>query len=147
MAKRSTVISLLDVVLYLQHTVAYIQAARRNPRNPAVDPNWRRYDSGAFMTAILKDVFDNTAETEPSKYLVEAKAILQNAGLNHSSAHELCNRIFDQITDTLSAHLPHLVLHDVTQEVHADMIGNWDVMITEFSDSCGYFGSTNQIKL
>jgi hypothetical protein len=132
--KRSTVISLLDVVLVVQREVALYQASKRNPRNPesVIDPGWRSYDSSAFMRAILKDVFDNTVEEHPSEYLVLAKSILQNTGMSHLAAHQLCNRVFDLIVDYIGAHLPYLRLQDASKEVHADMIGAWDVMVTEF---------------
>lgn len=134
MAKRSTVISLLDVALFVQHAIAHYQASRRGPRNPQLDPNWRQYDSSSFMSAILRDVFDNTAEDHPSEYMVQAKAILTNAGMNQQAAHELCNKAFDQIVDHVSIQLPHLVFHDKTNEVYADMSGHWDVIVTEFQN-------------
>lgn len=132
MTKRSTLISLLDVALYVQREIAHYQASRRNPRNPQLDPSWRRYDSSGFMAAILRDVFDNTAEEHPSEYLVKAKAFLTNAGMNPNAAHKLCNDTFNQMVDCISAQLPHLVFHDTSTEVYADMSGNWDVVITEF---------------
>lgn len=144
--KRSTVISLLDVVLVVQREVALYHASKRNPRNPEqyLDPGWRNYDSGAFMKAILKDIFDNTVEAHPSEYLVQAKAILQNAGMSHLAAHQLCNRVFDLVIDYIGATLPHLKLHDTTSDVYADMIGSWDVMVTELHTQAGAF---DQIRL
>lgn len=84
------------------------------------------------MQAILRDVFDNTAEENPSQYLVQAKAILQNAGMAPQDAHQLCNHVFDMIVTHVSAALPHLVFHDQTRVVCADMMGEWDVMVAEF---------------
>ena len=134
MAKRSTVISLLDVALFVQRSLAHYQAQRRNPRFPekVMDPNWRTYDSSSFLTAILRDVFDNTAEDHPSEYLVKAKSLLQNAGVDPRTAHQLCNDTFDMIVAYVSSQLPHLVFHDTTREVHADMVGDWDVVVTEY---------------
>jgi hypothetical protein len=135
MTKRSTVISLLDVALHVQRQLALYHASKRNPRNPerAIDPNWRSYDSSNFLTAILRDVFDNTAEDHPSEYLVQAKAILQNAGIDPRTAHQLCNETFDMMVAYISSQLPHLVFHDTSREVRADLVGDWDIVVTEYA--------------
>jgi hypothetical protein len=132
--RSSTVISLLDVGMFVQRELALYQARKRNPRNPeaALDPNWRSYDSGPLLEALLKDVFDNTCEEHPSEYLVTAKALLQNSGMNHNAAHQLCNRAFDMIVDYIGAVLPHLKLSDTSTEAYADLTGTWDVVVTEF---------------
>jgi hypothetical protein len=134
MATRSTLISLLDVALFVQRELALYKARKRNPRNPVavLDQNWRSYDSSSFIVAILRDVFDNTVEDHPSEYLVQAKSILQNAGMDLRTAHELCNRTFDMIVIYISSQLPHLVFHDMKQQVTTDLLNTWDVMVTEF---------------
>jgi len=134
--RRRTVISLLDVALFVQREVALYQARKRNPREPekVIDPGWRAYDCQPFMEAIIRDVFLNTCEESPSEYLVQAKAILQNAGMNHQTAHYVCNRAFDMIVDYVSSHLPHLTLGDTSAEVYANMMGPWDVVVTEFAE-------------
>ncbi|BDD79527.1 hypothetical protein [Burkholderia phage FLC9] len=135
MAASSTLISLLDVALFVQRELALYKARKRNPRNPEVvlDPGWRNYDSSNFLLAILRDVFDNTCEDYPTEYLVQAKAILQNAGMDPRAAHELCNRTFDMVVIYISAQLPHLVFHDTSQRITADLLNTWDVVVTEYS--------------
>jgi hypothetical protein len=135
MAASSTMISLLDVALFVQRELAMYKARKRNPSRPEVvlDPNWRNYDSSAFLVAILRDVFDNTCEDHPTEYLVQAKAILQNAGMDQRTAHELCNRTFDMIVIYISAQLPHLVFHDTSKTITTDLLNTWDVLVTEYS--------------
>lgn len=131
MATRRTLVSLIDIIMYLQFIVAHEQASRINPRHPNIDPKHRQYNCTAFMNAILRDIFDNTAEQHPNEYLRTAKAILQNAGLNPQIAHKLCNDLIDQIVMQISGQLPHLVFHDTTSEVYVDMVNEWDVLVTE----------------
>lgn len=141
--RSSTVISLLDVGMFVQRELALYQARKRNPRNPesALDAKWKSWDSGPLLEALLKDVFDNTCEEHPSEYLVAAKALLQNSGMNHNAAHHLCNRAFDMIVDYIGAVLPHLKLSDTSTKAYANLTGSWDVVVTEFPDYMGVIDS------
>ena len=130
----SFLISLTDPVQYLRATFKEyaVHAVTKGYRLRGVLSNQLDYNCEPYFTELLYEMFNNIDghyECSPTAFLMPSTQILIADGLTRDFAIECSLKIFNAVSDTISAMLPAVVFGS-SENIHVGFCDDCDVLIS-----------------